>query len=1168
MKRILLLLFLVILVIPVWAQEDVSPAEKSLKNSAIRLRLWLESSGNQRTNVEPYVDTINNVLFVEKNKVPVYAEMYAKFSLYCYYISTEQTNKIDYADLLKTLIITRKSKPFLTGYYLVCAYQAQEYYLKEKEYATLAYVGELTANCLSVGFPDRKDDYQLCVQQLGMAYKFSNNYVNADSCLNLCENFVLQNGDNGDKFQYCTTRAEIKRELGDYKDAVAWYQRANTYTVDPVAKFENIVPIAEIQEHYGTEGDFVNTLNEAADMIGRYYDQLDSYNVFCIAQLCNSEHFDCSKPQEKIFAIIDKKNASKTPQSLINKAYVNFLSGKYQKANSYKKEALRLVDEGLRKGTFGVENLTSVITILRQTGDYDKVMEYNRISLAETEKLIGKRHQLYREHLHLVISEEIMYGYNIQNAERSVDSLLRTYSKQSDDYYAALDLKAQIAQYKGQNLQAAKYYLEIEKGKTALRDKYDALLYAVTSLIIEIDLANTNKDSRANKDNLVALYEQSVEKISAISAKIFSKNSHGYFQVLVAQAALAHFQNDKPKLLTIIKQMEAVISKTTNNEVRQEQIEMLATDYCLYGDYEKALALKKDSDPENAINRQIKYDNYNFFAEANYLAGHTDKALKYYKQAAIIGMENVSKNFPVLTAAERSSYWNFFKQAFYDAGKYAKTFNKENEFSGMLYDLALYSKGLLMRSQNAVSNKIKQLGDNELIEKLELIKQIRMAVVNGKNDGQNTASLERDAEQLERELLQTCAQKGFDLNDELVGFEQVKKKLSANDAAIEFILYYDQDTIGHYGALILRNNYQHPVLVHIAEKDSVEKNLFFNAKTSQIIWSPVMPYLKDAKNVYFSPIGALHKFAIEYLPYDDEEFVADLFNLVRLSSTAEIVRPRQMPDYKNVVVYGGIDFDLDPLDLREIITLDTIPVLRTATSTVAIAQDDIYKVRGGESPEGKYQFLSGTLAEAENISKIFVEADLKTIFFKDGYATEESFKKLSGLRNDSIHIGTHGFCYIDGTNVSSSIASGQSNADGDWAMYNSGLIFAGYNSMLDNCIAGVEDARLTAKEISIMDFSKTDLVTLSACVTGAGDITGEGVFGVQRGFKLAGAHSLMMSCWEVNDITTNMLMTEFYKNLVGGMSKQKSLLEAVRLVKHKYKIPSTWAAFILLDAMD
>ena len=114
MKRILLLLFLVILVIPVWAQEDVSPAEKSLKNSAIRLRLWLESSGNQRTNVEPYVDTINNVLFVEKNKVPVYAEMYAKFSLYCYYISTEQTNKIDYTDLLKTLIITRKSKPFLT----------------------------------------------------------------------------------------------------------------------------------------------------------------------------------------------------------------------------------------------------------------------------------------------------------------------------------------------------------------------------------------------------------------------------------------------------------------------------------------------------------------------------------------------------------------------------------------------------------------------------------------------------------------------------------------------------------------------------------------------------------------------------------------------------------------------------------------------------------------------------------------------------------------------------------------------------------------------------------------------------------------------------------------------------------------------------------------------
>lgn len=1168
MKRAFFIMLFLMAVLPAWAQEEESPAENSLKNSAIRLRLWLESPENQRGNVQPYIDTINNVLFVDKNPVKVYAEMYAKFALYCYYITIEQTDKIDYTDLLKTLIITRKSKPFLTGYYLVCAYQAQEHYLKTKEYATLAYVGELTANCLSVGFPDRKDNYQLCLHQLGTSYSLANNYNKADSCMRLCETFVMLNGDDDDKHGFCTSWAEVKKELGDNQDAVALYQKANTYAKDPSAIFDNIIAIAQIQEHYGTGSDFLNTINEAVGMVERNYDVLEPYNVFCLAQLCNSENFDARKPREKLVATIEKNNSAKTPQNLINKAYVNFLAGKYQKANSYKKEALKLVDEGIKNGSLDEQSLTAILSVLRQTGDYEKLMEYNRINLATTEKLVGRRHQLYMEHLCLVLSEEILYGYNIQNVEKSADSLLRSSKKYSDGYYAALDLKAQLAQYKGQSLQAARYYMEVEGGKTALRDQYDVLLNVITSLIIEIDLANTNKDSRANIDSLTSALEQSVKRVTAISSKIFSGNSHGNFQVLVAQSSLAFIQKDKDKQLSVIKQMEAIISQNSNNEVRQEQIEMLANAYCLYGDYEKALALMKDSDPEIAINGQIKYDNYNFFAEANYLAGHTDKALRYYKQAVGLGIENVSKNFPVLTSAERSSYWNFFKQAFYDAGKYATSFGKGNEFNATLYDLALYSKGLLMRSQNATADKIKQLGDNSLIEKLELIKQLRMAVANGKNSGQSTATLERDAEMLEKELLQACAQKGCAFNDEIPDCKRIKTMLSAKDAAIEFILYYDKDTIGHYGALILRNNCQYPVLVHIAEKDSVEKNLFFNTKTSQIIWSPIMPYIKDVGTVYFSPTGALHKFAVEYLPYDNAEFVADMFNIVRVSSTAEIIRPRAKPDYKNVVVYGGIDYDAVPEDLQEIIALDTIPLLNKLESTTVIANADINQKRAGRSPDGKYQLLAGTLAEAVNISKVFVDADVRTVFYKEALATEESFKHLSGMRNDIIHVGTHGFCDIEEQDMPLTVADGRSNADGDYAMYNSGLIFAGYNNIYGNSFAGLEDARLTAKEISMMDFSFADLITLSACVTGGGDITGEGVFGVQRGFKLAGARSLMMSCWEVNDVATNMLMSDFYKNLISGMTKQKSLLESVRLVKSRYKLPTAWAAFILLDAVD
>ena len=106
-----------------------------------------------------------------------------------------------------------------------------------------------------------------------------------------------------------------------------------------------------------------------------------------------------------------------------------------------------------------------------------------------------------------------------------------------------------------------------------------------------------------------------------------------------------------------------------------------------------------------------------------------------------------------------------------------------------------------------------------------------------------------------------------------------------------------------------------------------------------------------------------------------------------------------------------------------------------------------------------------------------------------------------------------------------------------------------------------------------MDLRGLDLVVLSACQTGLGDISqGEGVFGLQRGFKKAGANSILMSLWEVNDEATQILMTQFYKNFVSGQSKRQSLQSAQRYLREysagKYNKPKYWAAFILLDGIN
>jgi len=134
----------------------------------------------------------------------------------------------------------------------------------------------------------------------------------------------------------------------------------------------------------------------------------------------------------------------------------------------------------------------------------------------------------------------------------------------------------------------------------------------------------------------------------------------------------------------------------------------------------------------------------------------------------------------------------------------------------------------------------------------------------------------------------------------------------------------------------------------------------------------------------------------------------------------------------------------------------------------------------------------------------------------------------------------------------------------------SGLIMSGANNqwlakeyiMQD----GVEDGILTADEISRLNLINTKLVVLSACETGLGDVkNSEGVFGLQRAFKLAGVESLIMSLWKVPDDATAELMTNFYQQWLSGQTKQNAFKTAQQKVREKYKSPYYWAAFVMMD---
>lgn len=613
----------------------------------------------------------------------------------------------------------------------------------------------------------------------------------------------------------------------------------------------------------------------------------------------------------------------------------------------------------------------------------------------------------------------------------------------------------------------------------------------------------------------------------------------------------------------------------------------LATEYLNVGNFSEADSLLHkvyEYSKEQYMEPRWKASLYKGLTKCSIQSGNCEKALMYSQERLQIQSYDYLLISQSMTSAGRNNYWDtHYVSTLSDASTTDLACGSNGSNS---YNAALFQKSILIRQKSAIKNNIINCNDTELIQAFDKYNQeIRS---------------HSDSARLTEEYCMYL----YSLHPEFVSsfsvprWQEIQKALNQKDLALEFTEAFDEKSNEYYyAAILLRKGYDYPVIVKLCPKDDLlllNYNKVDGAGFSismfedqsalyQLIWEPLEKYLKGVKTIYYSPYEFLNNINMEAAKKKEgAKPIGFAHNMVRVSTTAELLSD-QYASFSNAVVFGDIDYDA-PFN----------EALITEDATYRTNEDSYTHLRG--SKHETWERLMHAAREVEGISHLFRNNDINATNYTNNQGTEEAFKSLSGNAPDILHLATHGFYY-----TSEEAKEHEYFRMSDKLYYDSGvrsgiILTSGNHAWKGKTIPyGFEDGILTANEISGIDLSNTDLITLSACQTALGDIASDGVYGMQRSFKVAGVKTIIMSLWQVDDEATYLMMEKFYDELTKGKGKREAFQDSqlyikdwaekrVKELKDTFsdKIPEIqekkkaeygrllypeyyWAAFIMLD---
>ena len=539
----------------------------------------------------------------------------------------------------------------------------------------------------------------------------------------------------------------------------------------------------------------------------------------------------------------------------------------------------------------------------------------------------------------------------------------------------------------------------------------------------------------------------------------------------------------------------------------------------------------------------------------------------------------IDETFPVLTEEEKSKfYYTNIRGAFDKFNCFAIEHQKESPvLINEVYNYLINTKAAIMFATEKVKSSIRTSGDTMLIRQFELWQAgkeeiAKLYSLNEKHP--QLDSLLENAHLLEKELARRSAAFESQFVRRKYNRNEIQNALKPGEAAVEVLRYKNYspqaggnftDEIKYAFLVVTTETKDQPALIRLSNGNDLEtKYLKFyhnsirfhldDQVSYQLYFEPLAEYLKkeNITRIFFSPDGVYNQININTVQNPgNKKFLIDEFDIRLVTNTRELVESGSVrKNERSSILIGYPKFNLEDAELNS-----------TAGNRITPGGNN-RTWRGGlqrymRADEG-ISVLPGTEVEIEKIAKLFGET---TSVYTEEQASERRAKSV--MNPKVLHIATHGYFLED--------ALGQENSSATYfssPLLNAGLIMAGAENFLktgEPINKEGDDGILTAFEAMNLELDDTRLVVLSACETALGDIkNGEGVYGLQRAFKLAGAQSIVMSLWNVDDEATQELMSSFYEEMLQSGDQHLAFRIAQQKVREKYPSPFYWGAFIMV----